>query len=530
MSSLNRMQVLPRRFCAPAVACASGPARYLARLMPLVLKMSRPLSFKTAWLTAIILMAMQPIIGIAGDTSELDKELLQTAKSGDLAAVVTLLGKGANVNARDARASTPIIEAARNGHFAIVQLLIEKGADVNARHEGRCTALWCAAWAGNLEMVKLLLDKGADLNVMTVDCSTILMAAAASLNPELIKLLLDKGAEPRAIDCSGNTAYNWALGEGGPKNREVAKLFPRVMKAEDAKVGNRVPRSLERADLQTACVEQLWETKMVTGVVTSYSPHQLSIRLTDGTTGEPITIRLTEKTRVSSSKQLSTGQRVEVRYSDENGGKLARIITVAGTDETAQSTTRHGTEQPSYPDTPRGVIDAFLKETLVEPLVSIDHPAFCLELIDYPNTYFLQKEDFNPATADPDDPRWRWPGFNYIRLHIASDFKVSGADVSNDNAKVKVLFRRVGWLEEEAGRPVLHITNDDRIVAYSLFKPALAWRIVGEDGGPYIPITTAIKWLRCHLKNKSDASEASSKRQSVEIEEAIRTLKKRSNR
>ena len=73
------------------------------------------------------------------DAPTLDEQLIGAAKSGDLAAVKTLLAKGADVNAKDGDGLTALIAAAGEGQLEVVRLLLNKGADANKDHGGRDT-------------------------------------------------------------------------------------------------------------------------------------------------------------------------------------------------------------------------------------------------------------------------------------------------------------------------------------------------------------------------------------------------------
>jgi ankyrin repeat protein len=89
------------------------------------------------------------------------KALMNAAGRGDPDEVKLLLGKGADVNARDERGWTPLMEAANRGYPEIVKLLLDKGADVNLKHQYGWTALSIAKGKGNKEIEKLLKARGA---------------------------------------------------------------------------------------------------------------------------------------------------------------------------------------------------------------------------------------------------------------------------------------------------------------------------------------------------------------------------------
>ncbi len=66
-------------------------------------------------------------------------------------------------------ASTPLHWAARNGHLAAAELLLTHGAKINAADRFGCTPLWHAAYPGrHLAMVRLLCERGADVTLRNV--------------------------------------------------------------------------------------------------------------------------------------------------------------------------------------------------------------------------------------------------------------------------------------------------------------------------------------------------------------------------
>jgi len=197
-------------------------------------------------------------------TDGLDHQLLNAVFKGDLASVRMLLDNGADVEAKDANGSTPLVSAAEYNDLAMVKLLLEKGANVRTKDRGGETALINAARSGNSEIVGLLLQKTSDAKekkralfaavhgsgivivqssdnanesrasqtsrprrgpphvpwVRTVKLllgstsietrdengSTPLVSAAAYGAPEIVEFLLKRGADIQAIDKYGNTA------------------------------------------------------------------------------------------------------------------------------------------------------------------------------------------------------------------------------------------------------------------------------------------------------------------------------------
>lgn len=134
---------------------------------------------------------------------------------GTIATMKTLIDKGADVNAKNRRKSTPLAWALYDE--ARVKLLLAHGADVNARLVDGTPVLRQAAMLGNSNrLLQLLLDKNADPNIGTATGLTPLMAAANRGNVEAMQMLIDKGAKPDAKNAAGASALVFAAGSGQP--------------------------------------------------------------------------------------------------------------------------------------------------------------------------------------------------------------------------------------------------------------------------------------------------------------------------
>ncbi len=131
--------------------------------------------------------------------------LHHAAGFGSLATVKLLLDKGADVDAKNKRASTPLHWAIPNE--AKVRLLLERGATVNkAQADGRTPLYNAASAASANSILKLLLDRAADPNVATSNGQTPLMAAAGRGDVEAMGLLIAKKADVNAKNGAGATA------------------------------------------------------------------------------------------------------------------------------------------------------------------------------------------------------------------------------------------------------------------------------------------------------------------------------------
>ena len=132
--------------------------------------------------------------------------LHEAARDGDTAQAEQLIAAGADVEAQDEAALTPLVTAALAGHRQIVNLLIDKGADPAGRDGSGFTALHAAAHAGHLDIVKLLLQRGVDINDQENEPKiTPLHAAAERDRRDVAAALLAAGADMEIRADDGKT-------------------------------------------------------------------------------------------------------------------------------------------------------------------------------------------------------------------------------------------------------------------------------------------------------------------------------------
>jgi ankyrin repeat protein len=119
-----------------------------------------------------------------------------------------------------------IFEAANEGNTDMIRRLLGKGADVNAKNKDGWTALMCAVDRGHLDVARVLTNVGADVNIKHRYGYTALYIAAQNGHTKCVSLLLKTGADLRAKhSITKNTALIWASHLG---HVDVVREFPWV--------------------------------------------------------------------------------------------------------------------------------------------------------------------------------------------------------------------------------------------------------------------------------------------------------------
>ena len=149
---------------------------------------------------------------------ELDNQLWEAARKGDVVAVKTLLDKGANVNAKFRYGTTALFKAAERGHTEVVKLLLARGADASVKDTFYgATAMTWALENKHVDVVRALLEKSAE----SVD--EVLILGAREGNAVLVRIALDRGgAKAETLTAALDATM------GDAKRAEIAEMLKKA--------------------------------------------------------------------------------------------------------------------------------------------------------------------------------------------------------------------------------------------------------------------------------------------------------------
>ena len=168
-------------------------------------------------------LGMNPSYAKATEDRLLNREqLIEAAKSGNLAEVERLIAQGASVDAKDNYGWTPLHWAAAKGHEAVCKLLIANNASVEAKNNYGLTPLHYAAGNGHEAMCKLLIENKASVDAKNNHGWTPLYCAAANGHEAICKLLIANKASVEAKNNIGSPPLYYAARNG---HEAVCKLL-----------------------------------------------------------------------------------------------------------------------------------------------------------------------------------------------------------------------------------------------------------------------------------------------------------------
>ncbi|UZX01762.1 ankyrin repeat domain-containing protein [Arthrobacter sp. CDRTa11] len=169
-----------------------------------------PAAISPATASATTAPATPPALS-AEDQARLDQELIAAAKANNVALVAELIGRGGNVNAKDAIQDSAFLYAGAEGFNEVLRLTLEAGADVTSTNRYGGTALMPASEHGHVETVRILLAAGVPVNHVnnlgwTAMQEAILLNNGGPRQQEVVRLLLEAGGDPSIRDPQGRTA------------------------------------------------------------------------------------------------------------------------------------------------------------------------------------------------------------------------------------------------------------------------------------------------------------------------------------
>jgi ankyrin repeat protein len=189
----------------------------------------------------LALLKANPRLARARDARLRRTPLFWAARSGDVKLVEALLAQGAEVNLHagryrepgnvitgpsvwdsakaEASGDTPLHLAAGGGHLEVARLLLGRRADVNARDENDQTPLHLACANHHAAVVKLLLDQGGAPNTKDSEGDTPLHAG--SKDTRCIEHLLAARADINATNKEGKTPLFRTADAGAGKAAEL---------------------------------------------------------------------------------------------------------------------------------------------------------------------------------------------------------------------------------------------------------------------------------------------------------------------
>ncbi len=115
-----------------------------------------------------------------------------------------------DLDATDARGSTPLIIAAYHNNLEAVELLLQSNAGRDLQDGMGNTALMGVCFKGYTKIGEVLLENGAGVNVVNGNNATALTFAATFGHNELIKILLAHGADKDLRDRFGKIPADYA--------------------------------------------------------------------------------------------------------------------------------------------------------------------------------------------------------------------------------------------------------------------------------------------------------------------------------
>lgn len=186
-------------------------------------------------LQKLFLFSLAGLLFFQGTPSkqELNDQLFEAVRKGDVAAVTAALDHGADVNAKFRYGTTALFKAAERGNVEITKILLDRGADTKVKDTFYgATAMSWAIDGKHVQVVRLILEKNAD------EVEDVLLTGVRANNEELAKIALDRGG----LQAESLTVA-LALSSADEKNAAITEMLK--------KAGAKPPLQVDAATLQT---------------------------------------------------------------------------------------------------------------------------------------------------------------------------------------------------------------------------------------------------------------------------------------
>jgi len=157
-----------------------------------------------------------------------DLPLHAAATAGDLTRIRTLLGSGADIDARDEQGRTPVMAATAARQADAVRVLLDAGADVDIRDDRLDNPFLYAGAEGLLDILRLANEAGADPAITNRFGGVALIPAAERGHVDVVRYLLtESDVDVDHVNNLGWTALLEAilLSDGGPAHQEIVRLL-----------------------------------------------------------------------------------------------------------------------------------------------------------------------------------------------------------------------------------------------------------------------------------------------------------------
>jgi len=179
------------------------------------------------------LAVLLPLQTTPNSKQELNDQLFEAVRKGDVAAVTAALDRGADVNAKFRYGTTALFKAAERGYVEVTKVLLDRGADVKVKDTfyGANAMSWALS-GKHVEVVKLLLQKDSS------DIDDVLMTGVRESEPELVKAALENGSA-----TAPTLTAALALVASDQKNATITEMLK--------KAGAQPPLEIDAATLQT---------------------------------------------------------------------------------------------------------------------------------------------------------------------------------------------------------------------------------------------------------------------------------------